>query len=486
MKLLVGHTEKKEPFFIDFDKSVNGHILLMGMSGAGKTHRLRDLIAQMYEQSKSDLSVHIFDVHGDIDVAGSSEVVFSEVSPFGINPFILNTDIHEGGVRKRIQSFVNIIRRTSYVLGDKQEAVLRNIVTDLFEEKGFSMTDPSTWDAAIPTDDAPAANRIFLVVPYEEKDDAKKCGAKWSTDPKGWYIDSDNYKGEITRWKIRDELTVHSRTYPSLGDVVAAAQNKTREVYLGVGSDAFKKLDAFHNAANKFNSLQKKLDKHVNVALEEEVELAKKTLEKSAESVKLAVDEYLSASKSNKELEDSIKYNSLDVLKSVTEKLENLKATGLFKNKQPAFTSCIKRHNLKALFDDEQKMYVLISLERLFEDAKRKGPCNYIRDIYLLDEAAKFFSEDESNILNIIAREARKFGVAMICASQAPTHFSDDFISSVGTKIILGIDEMFWDSSTRKLRVSLDDMASVQPRKKLLIQVKTNGEARNNWQQVLL
>lgn len=459
----------------------------MGMSGAGKTHRLRDLIKQMHAQS-DDLAVHIFDVHGDIEVEGASEVIFSEVSPFGINPFILNTDIHEGGIRKRIQSFVNIIRRTSYVLGDKQEAVLRNIVTDLFAEKGFSMTDPSTWDAAIPSDDIQDDERIYLLVPYEEKDLAKSHGARWSSDPKGWYIDKSSYKGEITQWKPREDSTVHSRTYPTLNDVVLAAQNKTREVFLGVGGESFKKLGSFYTAAGRFNALKKKLERNTSSDFKEEVDIASATLEKSAEGVKLAVEEYLASPASEKDLENSIKYGSLDILKSVTEKLENLKATGLFKNKKPAFTSKTQRHNIKALSDDEQKMYVLLSLERLLEDAKRRGasPNNKIRDVFLVDEAVKFFSDEESNILNIISREARKFGVALICASQAPTHFSEDFISSVGTKIILGIDEMFWDSSVRKLRVSLADMQSVQPRSRLLMQIKTNGALKNDWHLVSL
>lgn len=47
------------------------------------------------------------------------------------------------------------------------------------------------------------------------------------------------------------------------------------------------------------------------------------------------------------------------------------------------------------------------------------------------------------NIINIISKEARKFGLGLICASQSPTHFSEDFISNVGTKIILGLDQMF-------------------------------------------
>jgi DNA helicase HerA-like ATPase len=40
----------------------------------------------------------------------------------------------------------------------------------------------------------------------------------------------------------------------------------------------------------------------------------------------------------------------------------------------------------------------------------------------------------------LMAKEGRKFGLDLICASQSPGHFSDDFVSNAGTKIILGID----------------------------------------------
>ena len=40
--------------------------------------------------------------------------------------------------------------------------------------------------------------RLYLNVPYEDKDDAKKLGARWDRSKKKWFIDHDNkYKTQI-------------------------------------------------------------------------------------------------------------------------------------------------------------------------------------------------------------------------------------------------------------------------------------------------
>lgn len=69
----------------------------------------------------------------------------------------------------------------------------------------------------------------------------------------------------------------------------------------------------------------------------------------------------------------------------------------------------------------------------------------------------------------------------MICASQSPTHFTDDFISSVSTKVILGIDESYWRGSISKMRVTEDALAWIKLRKSVLVQMKRSGETRNEW-----
>ena len=105
-------------------------------------------------------------------------------------------------------------------------------------------------------------------------------------------------------------------------------------------------------------------------------------------------------------------------------------------------------------------------------------------EIIILDEAHQFINEDPSNPINMIMKEARKFGLGMWAASQSPTHFSDDFISNVSAKIILGIDQTFWDSSVRKLKVTLDALQWIIFHKRILVQMNNIGDVKSDFLRV--
>jgi hypothetical protein len=49
-------------------------------------------------------------------------------------------------------------------------------------------------------------NRIYLAVPFVEKDEAKSFGAKWDRECKKWYCEKNNknYKVLLEKWKIND------------------------------------------------------------------------------------------------------------------------------------------------------------------------------------------------------------------------------------------------------------------------------------------
>ncbi len=175
-------------------------------------------------------------------------------------------------------------------------------------------------------------------------------------------------------------------------------------------------------------------------------------------------------------------------MKSVVERLENLNAIGIFKTITPPFDekNPIWRYVIKSLSMDEKKLFVYFRLEEIFYQSVQRGVQDDIVDIIILDEAHNFFTDDDDNIINTIAKEARKFGLALICASQSPTHFSDDFVSNVGTKIILGIDQMYWDGSVRKLKIDPKILEFITPHKTMALQINNKGELRAKFRQVLL
>lgn len=461
--------------------AVNAHMLLVGMSGSGKTYMLRRIISQMMDTSATVVPrFHVFDVHGDIelDASKTSELLFSEQAEYGLNPLVLNPDPHYGGIRKRIQSVISIINKTSRQLGGKQEACLRNVLTDLYTLKGFDAARPETWVADAAPQMQIEDGRVLLDVPFDQKDEAKACGARWDGARKCWFVDAGTYTGAITRWPPKSA----SRTYPSLDDAMALATRLHKMMFTGTGEKASEALETLCRHAKSY---QRKViaAQRRGEAMEE---AGDEDMEKSASKALDAYKDFIGAIRTGKELDRAIRYDSDDVLKSVVDRFSNLIGSGIFRSVPPPFLTDrpIWRYKLMPLSQDERKLYTLFRLEELFAAAVQRGPCDDLRDVIVLDEAHIYMDDDPDNPVNVIAKEARKFGVALICASQSPAHFADDFVSSVATKIILGIDEMYWQGATRKLNLSLDALEWVRPRKSLLLQIKTSGLTKNDWRWV--
>lgn len=66
--------------------------------------------------------------------------------------------------------------------------------------------------------------------------------------------------------------------------------------------------------------------------------------------------------------------------------------------------------------------------------------------------------------------------MALIAASQSPTHFSEDFLANCGTKILLGLDSLYFDGTVRKMRIDKEVLNAVVPGKVAAIQTSVRGE----------
>lgn len=428
--------QKISPVLWDSKQVINGHMLLVGKSGTGKTYTFKQMIEQLQEQSNGKLKVHIIDMHGDIDIDGASTVKFSESTNYGFNPLAINPDPDFGGVRKKIQSFITALNRATNKLGSKQESALRNILTDLYMANGFLDGRPETWS-------------IY-----------------------------DKYGNPI-------KINGRDKKHPTVTDAYRYANFKLKGMFLGTSNKAISHLETLNKKANIFYRKQKDYLKATNQSDQDQI--AKEIQNIKHEAVE-AYQTYINSIENGMELSDLIRYDSKDVMKSVVEKLENLNAIGIFKPIAPPFDpkSSIWRYDIKALNLDEKKLFVSFLLENIFYNRLEKGIQDDLREIIILDEAHNFFTEDPENIVNVIAKEARKFGLGLFCASQSPTHFSDDFISNVGTKIILGIDQMFWDGSVRKLKIEQKALEWIIPHQRMVVQINNKGELRNKFTWVLL
>lgn len=420
---------RRVPVVWDTEHLINGHMLLVGKSGTGKTYTLKRILDQMSNNKGARIRVHVMDVHGDIDIPGTSTVKFSEATPYGFNPLIINPDPDFGGVRKRVQSFIGALSRTGFRLGPKQEAALRNILYDLYAANGFYDNDPSSW-------------------------------------------------------RLNDGIERRfAKKHPSMEDAVRFAHAKLKSMFLGTSSATVAALENLYKKQRQFSI---RLRRAAGGLKEDEQKAIEEEMAKLSDECVELFREHLETMKTGHELGDLIKYDSKDVMKSVVDRLENLHNIGIFRPQRPPFdvAAPVWRYDIKALSADEKKLFVSFLLEAIFQHSAQRGMQDDIVELVVLDEAHMFLTDDPDNPVNIIAKEARKFGLGLFCASQSPTHFSDDFLSNVATKIILGIDQMYWDGSVRKLKMDLPDLEWIAPWHGMVVQMNNKGSTRNRFVRV--
>ena len=478
---------KDIPVSWDTDQLINAHLLMLGASGVGKTHTLRKMIHRALAHAGPPVRFHVFDVHGDMDLPGASEVQFSESASWGLNPLRVNPDPHFGGVRKAIQNFIRTLDAASTTpLGVKQEAVLGNVLVDVYREFEFDIDDPGSWG----TNGAQArlvgghtANRIYIEVPFEEKEEAKALGARWDGAKKLWWCHTENYAGGLTRWKPAHR----QREYPTLRDVLEYAERIHLERFLGTDQKAIFALKVLNRTAKAY---QNKLRSAASLARlsngEFDVE-SREALEGARKESCEAYERYANSVQTGHELESLIKYDSPDVLKSTLNRLQNLQRTGIFKDAAPPFDpACpVWRYQLRALSQEEKKLFVLFKLREIFYEALQRGESAETVDIVVLDELGVYCTAGDTDegdgIIGTICREGRKFGLALWGAAQSPAGIPEGLLSSTATKMILGIDEMYWPQAISKLRVEKNALEWIRAQASMAVQMKTRGSLRNRW-----
>lgn len=454
-----------DPIHWEESRLANHLIGVTGTSGSGKTHWIRKFVSAM----PSGVEIDVFDYHGDIDIPGAAEVLFSERTKFGYNPMVLNQDPDYGGVRRGVNDVINAINSTSRKLGTKQEAVLRNLLMDTYAARGIHPDEPRTW--------------ARKVVGLRDALEMRREGRA-----------QDLYQ-----------------TYPGLEDVLRLANRKLKALWLGIedasegdpvhdpetgittvsdgkGRTALSQFEAACRAlsaaktakakANKAGSLVAGAEDIASIAvvtqLEEKAEAAK-------EKALAAYRVFLESVETNREFEEVVKYNSREVLVSVIGRLENLIATGLFSQNPPPFGDArVRRYNLRPVSqsEDELKMFVRFRLRSIIREEMQRGESGgRLRRLIVLDESKKFNDEDRSNPINVIATEMRKFGLALLQAGQSPSHFSEDFIGNAGTLLLLNMATNEWDDASRRLKVDKKKLEFLKARSTGLVRMTLNGES---------
>lgn len=498
MRVKVGHNffdakvGKTTPVSWDTERLINAHMLILGASGVGKTHTIRKLIRRALANPGPKVRFHVFDVHGDIEIPGASEVQFSESVPYGLNPLRVNPDPHFGGVRKCVNNFIRTINTASgSPLGDRQEAVLTNLLLDVYREFDFEVEDPASWGrngAQVSLVGGQTANRLYLNVPYAEKDEAHALGARWDTVKKLWWCHTENYAGGLTKWPPAHR----ERHYPTIRDVLEYAERVHLERFLGTDQKAVLALKNLNRIAKSYQIKLRAAAKEAKLHGEFDVH-TREMLEEARTEACEAYEHYAKSVQTGHELESLVKYDSTELLKSTFHRLQNLHRTGLFKEAPAPFerTCPVWRYKINALSQEEKKMFVLFTLQDLFYKALQRGETDgQVVEIVCLDELGVYCSAADKNegdgIIGTICREGRKFGLALWGATQSPAAVHESLLSSTATKMILGLDEMFWPFAISKLRVEQNCLEWIRAQSSLAIQMKEKGSLKNRWWWVTL
>ncbi|MEJ6002628.1 DUF5710 domain-containing protein [Paucibacter soli] len=486
--------QKGQDVNIIWDSSLlqNGHTLFIGRPGAGKTHQLRRFLSA-FQEGSDEARVHIFDVHDDLDIPGASEVIFSQSTPYGLNPLEVGSDPHFGGVNKCINAFLRTVNKVTGNLGARQQPLLRNLLLDVYRARGFNPDDPRTWHV----DPAQAHflsdgsdGRLYLSIPFEEKEEAKSvANVTWDRNMRApgyetgcWWIRENEYTGAITRWFP----ATAGRMHPSLDDVILYAKRQMMIAFMGSDQAAVTALEAFVKASRAHYKQELLQLKAGGVNRPDDLESSSSAKERAAGKAMEAYGRYLEAVRTGDEVENILKYDKAD-FKSVIDRLESLRASGIFKSEPPPFDSYSRvwRYRIRALEREEKRLFVLFRLRELYNEAVERGECTGLRDIIVVDEAHLYADEDGEDMLSVLAREARKFGVAVIAANQTP-ELPKDFIASLATKVVLGIASEFDQQAVSKMGMTKELLKWIQPKATLAIQMQDSSKTSGQWRPVLL
>lgn len=412
----------------DPSKLANPHVGIFGDTGMGKSTLLRRFAHSMQKTGHARFRMHVIDGHGDLEIEGESCVRFHESADFGFNPLELNPDPEFGGVRKRIQSLINALNRTSVRLGHRQERLLTKLLVGLYADRGFLNDDPRSWR-------------------------------------------QDAAKGKI---------------YPTLVDAIEYGRERVKTMYLGCDQRSMVAFGEVNKATKQLRAKLAALPKAEDQA--EEARLQRE-LDGLREKAVDAYREALAFSDTGAELDELLEFEGQgETMRSVVDRLENLYAIGIYKSTPPPLdmNARIWRYVITSLSQEEKKLFVMTRLETIFTRAVQRGIVDHVMDVIVLDEAHNYLDKDEDYIINKMVREGRKFGISMFFASQTPTDFLDIVLSSLGTKVTLGLDPNYWPAALRKLGLSEAAQKFIIPRRRILVQMKQVGQASIGAHQVIL
>lgn len=426
--------QQQYPVHYEPDKLINAHVLVCGMSGTGKSYQSSRLLGSA---AQAGVEVDVFDVHDELaTIPGASACRYSQATGYGYNPLELATDPHTGGPQRQADYLLGLVKEVSPQLGVRQAMVLRNLIMDTYQLAGIYPDNPAIWQR----DSITEAERKQLV--------------------------------EARNWAALKQY------YPTLDDLKSYGRRKLTALTLGGDNPCISALEQLTRQYKRLTSLQ---GKFARASSDADLDKFGKQIATSKEHCTSGYTAFIDAMQTGRELDDLLKYDSADTLASVLQRLDLLNASGIFRANPPPFgSSPVRVHQVKSLTNEQQILFVKLRLRAIFERHKQAGATQSgteLRHVIFLDEAHKFFSKDNDDIINVIAREARKFGIGLWCASQNPNDFPESFLTNVGATIILGLHESHRQMAGNKLGISRETLKYIRPKQAMAVQLRREGLA---------
>ncbi|MGA2408596.1 MAG: ATP-binding protein [Bacteroidales bacterium] len=172
-----GKDVKFDPETLTPKKLANQHLLIVGKSGAGKSQTTSSFL---FELNKQEIQFLILDFQGEYSSNGltnSNGVTFIEVTNaieydpsrgMDVNPLELSTISGSGEKSSYMNNVYQVseILKQIFGLGDIQHPILKDALKRAYQEKGFSLTDRTTWN-----NDPPQFQDIWTILEFMEQNE---------------------------------------------------------------------------------------------------------------------------------------------------------------------------------------------------------------------------------------------------------------------------------------------------------------------------
>ena len=416
-----GLIDKGRTFRWDPDKEPNGHAVIWGASGSGKSRLLRSMIHYL---SQSGKHLHVVDQHGDLFVEGENMMRFGDgETNYGINPFEYDNSAHAGPAMN-VHAMIEIFRRTYMAsMRSVQELVLIQLLFDSYRVKGIDPDNPQTWLGKPPLPSIETTKELVGAIMHAIENGSYDFFNKLRESSK-----------QIVKWREAMETLERKETMRANDD---AARQQLRD-----------------NIEGEIADLQEALRAHVEVSF--------LGIEPQQALDQVVIDGY------PVNLELYLRKSAKRAIESLSLYIDALARHGIFSSTPPPVRAGLNRYDLSLLPDGPRHFFIEALLAKIFRAVRLRGeyrkrpyrPRGDRVDTYIvIDEAQAILptnnadKESPSYMLNRLVGEARKYGLGLICVTQSPAVFPKLLFSNVVLKVGLRTNQNDIPAAQRYLGV---------------------------------